>query len=106
MPSGLRARSVVPGCFRGWDGPGVDELGRERILRTSDAEGPAMMVRFFKEDIQQKKQWQVGKQALAALLARLEHVSQDATNIPEAADRGFRDCAVHRGWHALWGLIY
>lgn len=42
IPSGLRARSVVAGGLRGWDGPGVDGLGRERILRTSAAEGPAI----------------------------------------------------------------
>ena len=42
MPSGFRARSVAAGCLRSCDGP-LGE-GSERILRTSAADGPAIIV--------------------------------------------------------------
>lgn len=41
MPSGLRARSVVPAGL-GCEGPGADGVGRENTERTSAALGPAM----------------------------------------------------------------
>lgn len=45
IPSGFRARSVVPGTLGfNCEGPGVEGSGSERILRTSAAEAPAILL--------------------------------------------------------------
>ena len=43
MPSGFRVFSSVFGVLLSCEGPGVEGLGRDSILRTSAAEAPAMV---------------------------------------------------------------
>jgi hypothetical protein len=42
MPEGFLDKGVA--AFFDWEGAGVEELGKERILRTSAADAPAIVV--------------------------------------------------------------